>query len=251
MPGVSNVDNALREALGQGVPVIAEFYDVYRINPLSTGQWIDPSNRVIQGFNARIVYNPPTTLKEQVLLYKMAYSGMCDTRALQIGDVLVQTGPTLTGIPDGRIFILADVQPLMAPLFFRTEIPGSITRPHSPLTVSEPLLGDGGEARTTKQTEWLVTLSQGLFDVTADGPACSIPMGIALRERGGGKQEIKYPTAAPRGELDIFVPELPGLQLQVNDMVSDSHGNRFRVTVVALYDVGVRGYQLRAETVFV
>jgi hypothetical protein len=251
MGGVSAVDNALRQALGQGVPVIAEFYDVYRLNEQSTGQWISPANLVMSGYQARIVYKPPVVLQEQILLYKMFYSGMCDPRSLQIGDVLVQTGPPLTDTPDGRIFIFADVQPLMAPTFFRCEIPGSITRPHGPLTTPEPLLGDGGEARTTKQTEWLVTLSQGLFDVTADGPACTIPMGIALRERGGGKQEIKYPTAGPRGELDIFVPDLPGLQLQVNDMVSDSHGNRFRLTVIALYDVGLKGYQCRAETVFV
>ena len=251
MPGVSNVDNALREALGQGVPVIAEFYDVYRINPLSTGQWIDPSNLVLSGYQARIVYKPPAVLQEQVLLYKMVYSGMCDPRALQIGDVLVQTGPILTDTPDGRIFIFADVQPLMAPVFFRTEIPGTITRPHGPLTTSEPLLGDGGEARTTKHTEWVVTLNQGLFDLTSAGPACTIPMGMALRERGGGKQEIKYPTAAPRGEVDIFIPYLPGMQIEPNDMASDSHGNRFSVMIVVLYDVGLKGYMCRCETVFV
>jgi hypothetical protein len=62
---------------------------------------------------------------------------------------------------------------------------------------------------------------------------------------------LKYPTAAPRGEYDCFIPELPGYQAQVNDMLSDAHGNRFRITVVVLYDVGVRGWQCRAETMFI
>lgn len=247
---VSPIDNALRAALGQGVDPIAQYFDVYRLTGASTGQWIAAPNKVITNYKARITFKPPTTLVEQVALYKMLYVGMCDTRRLQVGDVLVLKGPVLTG-NDNRMYILTDVQPMMPPVFVRCEVPGAISRPHGPGTMTEPLLGDGGLTNTTKSTEWLLTLSAGAFDMTSTGPACTVPIGIAARERGAGHQENKYPTASPRGEYDVYVPELPGFQVQPNDIVSDAFGNRFRLTVVTNYDVGIRGYQCRAETLFV
>ena len=159
MPNVGPIDRALRTALGQGVRPIAEHYDVYRINSASTGQLISPNNKVISNYPARIIKNVPKALMEQRALYPMLYAGFCNTNLLRMNDILVQTGPPLTDTPDGRIFVLCSVQPLMAPVFARTEVLGALSQPHSISQLSEPLLGDGGVASTTKNTEWLVTLS--------------------------------------------------------------------------------------------
>lgn len=247
---VSSVDNALRAALGQGVRPISQLYDVYRLSTASTGQLVSAQNKVISNYQARIVHGAPKTLVEQVVLYKMIYTGMCDTRVLKIDDVLVLKGPPHMGL-DTRMFILSDVQPMLAPVFVRCEVPAALSRPHGEGTQLEALLGDGGDSRTSKHLEWLLTLKNGLFDMTSAGPACTIPIGIAARERGGGRQEVKQPTSTARGEYDVYIPELPGFQVQANDMVSDAFGNRYRIVVVTAYDIGIRGYQCRCETVFV
>lgn len=251
MPNVGPIDRALRTALGQGVRPIAELYDVYRLNSASTGQLISPNNKVISNYPARIIKNVPKALMEQRALYPMLYAGFCNTNLLRMNDILVQTGPPLTDTPDGRIFVLCSVQPLMAPVFARTEVLGALSQPHSISQLSEPLLGDGGVASTTKNTEWLVTLSGGLFSATPTGPAATIPMGLQLRERGGGPQEVKYPSAAARGEYDFYFPSMPGYEVRPNDVISDALGNRYRVVVPQYYATGLQGWTGRCVTLVV
>lgn len=251
MPNIGPIDRALRAALGQGVGPIAELYTVYRLNATSSGQIMSPSNVVRTNYKARITKVVPTALLEQRTLYPLLYSGFCDTRALQIGDILVQTGPILTDTPDGRIFALTCVQPLLAPVFARVEVLSALSSPHSIQTIAEPLVGDGGVASTTKSTEWLVSLTNGLYSVGPQGPAAVIPCGLQLRERGGGPQEVKYPSSAPRGEFDFYMPPLPGYEIRPNDVISDAVGNRYRVTVPILYTSGLQGWYGRATTLFV
>lgn len=251
MAGVGPIDRQLRAALGQGVQPIAERYSVYRLNSSSTGQIISASNLVLTNYPARIVKNVPKALLEQRALYPMLYSGFCNTNLLQMGDYLVETGPHLTDTPDGRIFVLCCVQPLFAPVFARVEVLGAISQPHSISTAPEPLLGDGGVASTTKNTEWLVTLSGGLFSVTPTGPAATIPLGLQLRERGGGPQEVKYPSAAARGEFDFYIAPLPGYEVRPNDVLSDAFGNRYRVIVPQFYSTGIQGWTGRCVTLVV
>lgn len=251
MPNVGPIDRALRTALGQGVGPIAELYDVYRLNSSSTGQIISPQNKVLSNYKFRIVKSVPAVMLEQRSLYPMVYSGMGDTRSLQIDDVLVETGPNLTDTPGGRIFTFISVAPLLAPVFARTEVLGAISQPHNPTRTSEMLLGDGGDASTTKSTEWVVTLSGGLYSATPGGPAATIPCGFQLRERGGGLQELKYPSASPRGEWDFYIPSLPGYEVRPNDVISDAVGNRYRITVPQFYAVGLKGWYGRAVSLVV
>lgn len=250
------VDNQMRAALGQGVQAIADYYDVYRLNDSSSGQVIKTANKVISQMQARITFNVPKPLVDSVPLDMLMYSGMLDTRRLQIGDVLVHTGPNLPNNVDGpRVFTLVDVRPLMAPLFMRTEIMGYMSRPHGPEIGDEPLLGDGGDVTTNKFQEAVYTLNDGLYSVSNEPgtiPAV-IPLGFHQHRRVGEKQEeAKHmPTATPRATYYAYIPPLPGVQVQPGDVVADNIGNRFRILNVHTFTTGLQGTQCIMESLFV
>lgn len=249
---VNVVDNAMRQALGQGVLPISETYDVYRVTGSSTGQVVSSANKVISNFKARIVHSVPKALMENTEAYEMFYSGMCNPKRLRIGDVLVRTGPQLID-NDPRCFTLACVQPMFAPVFARTEIAGAITRMNSKSTSSEPLLGDGGYVGTSKEQEWVMALNSGIFSFEPPSGAVSatIPFGVQQHPRPGDKQAITIPTGTPRGRYFVYLPALNGEYLQPGDIVSDAVGNRYILEVITLYDVGIKGYQCIAQSVFI
>jgi hypothetical protein len=253
--GLSQVDSALRRGLGRIKP-IASTYKVYRLGGLSgtanaATSIIDPLNLVNESFPARITLGLPKSTLENEPIYKMLYGGICDVRSLKIGDVLVETGPTLAGSPDGRAYVLSDVQPLMPAVFARTEIMGSLTRPNGPSQTDDPVLGLGVYQGQSKKDEWLYVLDNGMYDVAGTGTAAVIPMGLQPYSRLGPAQELKFPTATHRSTHFAYIPLLPGVQIMPGDMVSDQNGNRFKIETVSAFTSGLQGYQAICESVFI
>jgi hypothetical protein len=252
---LQSIDKQMRLAIGQGVRAISDYWDVYRLSDLSTGQVISDPNKVITRLQARLCFNTPKPLIESEPLDNLLYSGMLDTSKLQIGDVLLHTGPG--GIPnnlDGRAFTLVDVRPLMAPLFVRTEIMSYISRPHEAAIGDEPLLGDGGHVEATKFTEAVLMLTDGLYSFSnAPGTPAVIPLGFHQHRRTGSNQEeAKYlPTATPRAVYYAYLPPLPGVHLNPGDIIADSTGNRFRLTTVHTWTTGLQGSMGIMESLFV
>lgn len=250
----ASIDSALRRGLGR-IKTIASLYKVYRIGgvsglPNAATSVIHPLNLVNPAFPARFTMGLPKSIIEQEEVYKMTYSGICDVRSLKIGDVLVETGPPLTDTPDGRAFILADVQPLLPAVFARTEVMGSITRPNAATQANEPLLGMGAYQGQSKFDEWVFTLQNGLYKVQASGVVATIPMGLQPSIRLGAAQEFKFPTSTKRGLHYGYIAALFGEALQPGDMVSDQNGNRFKVETVNYFSSGFQGYQFICQSVF-
>jgi hypothetical protein len=246
--GLSQADSALRRGLG-AIKVIGSYYNVYRLGDNNSASLISAQNLVISNFPARIVPGLPKALLEIEPIYKLVYNCICDTRSLKIGDCLVEVGPVTTDSPDGRTFILADVQPLLPAQAPRTEIMGTISRPASGAT--DPIQGRGAYQGTTKYNELIVVLDNGLYDITNAGTAAVIPMGIQPYTRMGPAQDFKFPTATHRSIHFIYIPLLPGFQVQPGDITSDQNGNRFRIQNVSSFTTGLQGTIAIAETLFV
>lgn len=258
MASVATIDNALRRGLGQGVKGgLATYFNVYRLKGLSgtpnaATSIVDPLNKVLTNFPIRMVKNAMQQLVEQEPIYKLVYQGMCDTRQLKIGDVFIEVGPIMTDVPDGRMFYLADVQPILPAMFVRAEISGSASRPHDASQTDEPLLGRGRAAQAvSKGQEWLYILDNSLYDVQAVGTPATIPMGIQPYNRVGPAQEMKFPTGTRRGVHYLYLPLLPGLQIEPGDYVLDDNRNHYRIQTVQAFTTGLQGYQLIAETTFI
>jgi hypothetical protein len=249
---ISQLDGILRRGLGIAGKVIGTYFNVYRLSATSAAtSIIDSRNLVLENYPARIVLAAPKIVKEQTEIYNMVYIGLCDTRPLQPGDVCVEVAPTLTDTPDGRVFVFADVQPLLGPVFIRTEVYAGLSRPNGPDRTADPIQGLTQYQGTSKFDESIYTLANGLYSVKYSGTPAVIPMGLQPKNRIGPPQEMKFPTATVRGSYVGYIPLLPGLQVHPGDFMTDQNGNRYRFEVVTAYTVGIQGYQLLVETVFV
>ena len=251
--GITAADSALRRGLG-AIKVIGSYYSVYRLGgtsgvPNVAASLIDPLNLVATNFSARIVPGLAKPLIEIEPVYKLIYNIICDARTLRIGDCLVEVGPQLMDAPDGRMFILADVQPLLPAQGPRTEILGTLSRPSSD-GGNDPIQGRGSYQGMTKFTEKIAVLSYGLYDMALVGTASAIPMGIQPYTRIGGLQEFKFPSGTHRATHFIYIPPLPGLLIQPGDVVSDQNGNRFFLQNVSTFSTGLKGTVCIADSNF-
>ena len=255
MSQIRILDNALRQGLGLGATLaIGTQFSVYRLNANSTGNWCQPSNLINDNYSAKFAYAIPKGLEEQTDTYKMWYTAMCDTRPLLIGDILIETGPSLTDEPDGRGFVFCDVRPLQGPVFARVDFNGSLSRSNSPSQVAEPLQGDVGTVAATKDTEWTYQLQNGNFFVDPTGQPAAIPMGMQQHIRVGPAQGLKadvFPTGTSRAVFFCYIPLLPGVLIQPGDIISNSIGDRFQIENIALHTVGLQGYQIIAYSIFI
>lgn len=255
--GIASIDSALRRGLGFAGKVIGTQFDVYRIGgktglPNAATSIIATENQIFHSFSVREVHDVPKVVEENTPLYDMLYIGMCDSRQLKTGDIFVEIGPKLADTPDGRVFALLDVQPLLPCVFARVEIMGGLSRPNGEGDAVEPILGLDDYQGETKFTEMTCSLNQGLYEIPGDpniGPAV-IPMGIQPNKRLGSDQEFKYPTATKRGLYFGYCPLLPGVQIQPGDVISDHNGNRYVVHIPTSFQTGLKGWFLQMTSLF-
>jgi hypothetical protein len=249
--GLAAVDSALRRGLGKVKP-IASVYKVYRLGgtsgtPNAATNIIDPLNLVNSGFTGKFTMGLPKAVIEQEEIYKMLYNGICDTRALKMGDVLLETGPTLTGSPDGRMYALADVQPLMPGVFARCDFLATISRPSGHTTTAEPTLGLGVYQGQSKGDEWQLALNTGVYTFQGGVTASQIPCGMQPYTRLGGPQEFKAPEATRRSTHFAYFPLLPGDRVQAGDVINAPNGDSYQIQNISEFTVGLRGHLALCE----
>jgi hypothetical protein len=218
--------------------------------PNSASSIINSLNLVYSYFPVRFVHQKVAIVMEQAEIYEMLYLGMCDTRSLKPGDIFVETGPTLADTPDGRVFALADVQPLLPAVFARVEDYCALTRPDSESGASDPIQGQAPYQGETKFTEAICSLVEGSYQIPGTTTPTVIPMGVQPHRRMGSSQEFKYPTATHRGLYFGYAPLLPGIQIEPGDVVSDQNGNRYVIHVPSTFTTGIKGWLLQMESLF-
>jgi hypothetical protein len=243
---VQGIQAQIDLARGIAASVIGQLYDVYRLNPKSTGAIVSPSNLVIGNFPVKMTRNTQSLADEQAKIYELVYQGLCDVSRLRIGDILVEKGFR----SDPGKFILAQERPLKPYMFVRVEINGAVTRQSA--ISAEPLLGLGPYQATTKAYESVAQLRNGMFAYVQGGSPAQIPIGIQIdRRMGQTPRGFKLPTVNKLEEVSAYVPLLPGLQIQPTDMLADANGNRYLVHAVQIYTAGLVGYLIKAQKLLI
>jgi hypothetical protein len=250
------LDDVVQYGRGRAAEIIGEPYDIYRLSDgldgrePTQGSMLNEPNKILCSFPIRMVKTNAAIAIEQTNIYDMIYTGMCDATDLKVGDVAVRVGRHRK---TNEMFTLAQLRPLSYNTFIRTEVEGNISRPWGKGD-SEQLLGLVDYQGAGKTTERPYILNDGYYYIgTPNGflsPAV-IPLGLQPYKRLGPSPKIQQPTTTHRVEMFSYVPLLPGLYIEPGDTISDQNGNRYMIQTISTYSVGLQGYMLIAESLFV
>jgi hypothetical protein len=241
------INAAVQTGRGAAASVLGQTYDVYRLSE-TTQTSIISGTPVLSGFR---MYVQRITSKKDVenqFFDLLLYKGTCDNSALQLGDVLVQTGYE----NDGSIFYFAQARPLKISVFVRVENPSMIQRPfpyggaaaqqpQAPGFIAAP--GYGGASQFNRDKLVLVNGSYDWAPADADTEIASVPIGLQLTNRVSPKREPDLPTVIPESRFTAFVPLLPGVELTELAVIKALHADNYEV--MALYSseaTGLSGY---------
>jgi hypothetical protein len=251
------LDSIVQYGRGVAADIIGEPYDIYRLSDgsdgrtPSSGSIINTENKIYSDLRIRMMRSNAAIAEENTNIYDMIFAGMCDAGVLKVGDVACRIHPYRN---DYEMFTVADLRPLSYNVFVRTEIQASLSVSWGSGD-SEQLLGYVKYQGAGKQNERAIILRDGYYYIgdpdDADFSPAVVPLGIQPYKRLGPTPEIKQPTTTHRSELFIYVPILNGLYLEPGYIISDQNGNRYQIQNVTSFTVGLQGYQLIAESLFV
>jgi len=234
---VAPIQGEIDSARGEVASYLGQIYNVYRLNPRSTGTVISPQSQVYDSLPCYMRLANSPHAQEQSKVYEMIYEGKFDASKVLIGDIFVEKGFR----SDGGMFVLAQYRPLEPYMFVRCEIAGTILREASKTTGPEPVLGATSYQGVSKKYEWPCVLSAGSYSFAQTGTPAQIPIGIQMYKRIGKASGIEIPTATRLEEVYCYVPNLKGVQLQASDTIADQNGNRYKVNSVQAYTTGLQG----------
>lgn len=245
------IEPAVQQGRGAAASVLGQTYNVYRLGG-TTNNSIVSGTPAITGFQARLRRSKKIAIENQTFDL-LVYTAMCDSRSLQLQDVLVETGYE----SDGGTFVYAQHRPTRETLFVRTEFNVSVTRP-MPLAGRSSQFPTSGNLRVSgysaidRDTEWPLTLSGGLFAFAQSGTQCSLPAGLQPLNRVRDGSSLGTPTDLYREHFLIYLPMIPGDQLNELDRIAfpNSAGAPDRYECMSIYTsdmTGFSGYIIIAE----
>ena len=232
---IQAIDTALQAGRGAEASVLGQAFTVQRLtNTTSVG--VSSTVPVYQNFPAVLRRFTSKVGLENEIFSLLAFNFICDNTYLKTGDLLTNTG---YGSEPMGIFTIASKRPRRETIAMRTEWNIFISRP-IPLggaAADQPTSGAivaAGYIGTAKAQEQILTLTDGLFEFTADPGAqtAAIPCGIQPLNRVKDAKLPKLPTALYREHFLAYVPVLPGEQLNELDRLNLPNSDRYEIALI-------------------
>ena len=226
---------------GKAASILGQVYDVYRLGPTVSGQIVS-GTPAISGFPASLTHWTNAQDVENNPLGALTFAATCTNLALEIGDIFV--GYSYGS--DGAMYAVADLRPLKQTVLVRCEQSSTITRPTAPadlvaLNPSGPT-DIGAYNVVTKETEQSLVLNNGSYTFATSGVAAMVPFGLQPLNKLREYPESKLPTDTRRQGFVGYLPLLPGVIVQENDVISSgSAGDRYRVEQIYIAEFGLQG----------
>jgi hypothetical protein len=231
-----------REMAGE---MVGQPFDVYRLNNSSTGDVLDPSNKLTPSLPGKLTHSRTMDTVENDILKANTFELLAPSNVLAIGDVLVQQDVVYGG--DSRYAVVSK-RPLKPVMVARVEANCYIKRVYADHD------GDGYNGSNV-DSELPYVLNNGVFSIGAktDTPAV-IPCGVTTIAQLKNMKPERLPLDVTTSWWYIFVPYLPGLQrIRENDVVyhnnatDDDVAIRYRVQIPLVSDAGTAGQFLVCE----
>lgn len=244
MDRFQRIDAKIQRGRGKAARWLGYPFDVYRLSPKVSGQIVS-GNPVFSGFKSSLTRWKSSKDIENQVFDALTFDAECDNRKLEIGDVLVRTGYR----SDGAMFVVGDMRPLKHTILIRCEQSATITRPTTP--ASNAVLNTGKPTQikqhvgVTKTTEQSLILTNGSYSFSATGSSAMVPFGLQPLNKLREMPESKLPTDTKRESFVGFLPLLPGVILEENDVISSgASGDRFRIEQNYIAEHGLQGQVL-------
>src|ERR1700738_173915 len=230
-------DNLVQYGRGVGANVVGQSYSVYHLGPTTSGgietgaPLFGPGGTISTNYlQASITKAKRAHVVENTTFELLTFEAIVDNRKLSLGDVLVETGYEGTG----SNYVVAQRRPMRPTVLVRSEQNISISRP-TPLggaAQQQPASGNLFNAAyggTTKGSEYVLTLTNGLYSFVSSGSPASIPCGIQPQNKLRSYHGLQFPTNIQREYFVAYLPMLPGVQIWEADVLNLSNADRYMV----------------------
>ncbi len=240
-----------RVQYGRGVAAskLGQTYDVYSLTAASNGQVVSGTPR-LTGFPASLTHWGDAKDIENHILGTLSFGATCDNRYLRLGDILVGYGYG----SENAMYAVAQLRPFKQTVLVRTEQPATITRP----TTNNVSLNPTGPTMVTsfsgleKMNELVLTLVNGTYSFQSSGTSAMVPVGIQPTDSLREYPPSKIPTDTRRQVFIGYIPLLPGVILEENDVISSgSAGDRYRIAMNYIAEYGLEGQIVVLEKLLV
>lgn len=248
---IDEIDGAIQEGRGAAAEVLGQTYDVRRLDDKTNGS-ISNNQPIFKNFPARLRRTTQKVAIENEIFSLLCFVALCDNSKIELMDQFREVG---YGAMDQGIYVLAQKRPTRETLWMRAEWNCAITRPHpdggrsdqQPTTGWSSIDGYGG---IPKAHEEVLTLTNGLYAFSNDTALSPASVSCALqplnRIRDGSS--LGTPTDFYREHFLVFVPDLPGEQLNELDRINFPNSDRYEIAVIYTSDLtGLAGNILVVE----
>ena len=235
------LDALVQYGRGRAAQVVGQTYDVYRLGAGTSGQIVAGTPLII-GLPASLTHWTNVKDIENQVFGALTFGATVNNLALLIGDILVGTGFG----SDGAMYAVADLRPLKETILIRCEQSSTVTRPTAPgdIVTRNPSgpTDITGYNTVAKSTEQSLVLTNGLYAFASTGTAAMVPFGLQPLNKLREYPESKLPTDTRREGFIGYLPLLPGVILEENDVISSgSGGDRYRIEQVYIAEFGLQG----------
>jgi hypothetical protein len=249
---LTGMDAGLRAIRGGWASQWGQTYNVYRAGSSTSGSYLNASP-VITGFQMTPIFKATKTKIENQTFDLVIAIGECDDTALQIGDILVETGYEAEA---GDVLVYAQRRPLRESLFVRCESNITITRPqpHGGQAAQQPgtntSIAAAGYMGVDKASEWGLVLNSGVYSFTNTPGAtlASVPAGLSQLNRLRDASDPKIPAPLYREHFVTYIPLLTGYQPTELDRFNYPNSDRYEHgSIFTSEATGLVGYVIIVE----
>lgn len=251
---VKPIDEAIQQGLGAAASVVGQTYDVRRLSATTNGS-ISANTPIFTGFPASLRRAKPIAI-ENFTFKLLCFEATCNRLPLQLVDELTETG--YNAMPQG-VYVLAQMRPLVETLLMRVDATCTITRPMPTAGQASTMPPAGfveqtGMSAPEKSTEQILTLTNGLYAFS--NPPVVTPATVQCQlqpyDRIKDGRVLGVPTEFYREQFFIYVPELPGEQLDERDRLNFPISGQAtdRYVIMSIYTselTGLSGYIIISE----
>ena len=218
------LDSIEAYANGIAAAIDGQTYQVRRITPRTSGSVLD--SKPIGSVYAKITRSTSKALFENQTFDALIYEAEVDWRPLVLGDVLTEVGQK----SDGASYVYAQHRITNQAFWARAEHVATISRPNAEI-VDDPAVelesgwqwsqstpGNDDYAGRTDATDAVLSLTNGVYSF-GSGTAAKVPVGITPIARVSDSTGKDFAENAARTRFIMYVPPLPGIELQRIDRI--------------------------------